>query len=247
MKRHLFSVLLVLFALVTLPVQAADVPVRPAKDFPHDLAITYVYHGLPIPMRLNWQVQDDRYSLKLGANLFGRTRAFTSDGRLTKNGLAPEHFTDVRDGKLQNEATFDWANHQITLHDGDKTSTETLDKGTQDLFSTAFQFAIGGVRNQNFSFSMVSGRKIYPNVAFEVQGEKNWRVGGQVVKVILLRGTFEDRVFDFWLAPQWSNLPVRMIFNLGNDAPLDLWATEITIDGKSVLDAPAPTDSPGKD
>ncbi len=244
MKQTLLCLLAAVLALCVLPAQAAA-PVRPATDFPHNLEITYVYRGLPIPMRLKWQTADGHYSLKLAASLFGRTRAFTSDGLLGKDGLAPEHFTDVKDGKLQNEAQFDWANHQINLRDGDKTSTEALDKGTQDLFSTAFQLAIAGAPKRNFSFSMTSGRKIYPNVAFEVQDEKNWRVGGKVVKVILVRGTFEDRVFDFWLAPQWSNLPVRMIFNLGNDAPLDLWATEVEIDGKSVLDAPSSSESPG--
>lgn len=214
--------------------------VAAAKGFPQTVAITYKYQGLPIPARLKWEAQGDRYSLNIAASMFGKSRAFSSVGSISKDGLAPDRFSDTRDGKLQNEALFDWSSHQLTLHDGNKTIQADLHAGDQDLFSAAFQFALQGSRMKNFTFSLASGRKVYPNVAFEILGEKTLKLSGKPVDAILLRGLFEDRVFDFWLAPQWSNLPVRMVLNMGKDSPLDIWATEIEIDGNTVLEAPIP-------
>lgn len=225
------------------PAQLDAATAKAIKAFPQNVGITYVYRGLPIPARLKWESGNGRYSLTIGAALFGRTRAFSSEGRIGKNGLEPERFTDTRDGKLANQAVFDWSSRLLTLHDGDKTSVDELHQGDQDLFSAAFQFALQGVHSRSFTFSMISGRKVYKNVAFAVIEEQTWRLSGQLVDVVLLRGTFEDRVFDFWLAPQWSNLPVRMVLNMGKDAPLDLWATQIDIDGTAVLQPP--TADPG--
>ncbi len=150
----------------------------------------------------------------------------------------PDRYADMRDGKLQNEAVFDWANNSVNMHDGDKHPTGALKPGDQDLLSAPFQFAQQGSRLKDFTFSLASGRKFYQDVPFEIRGQATLRLGGKPVDAVVLHGTYEDRVFDFWLAPQWSNLPVRMVIVLGKDAPIDVVATEVTIEGTTVLEPP---------
>ncbi|MBB5193059.1 hypothetical protein HNQ50_003813 [Silvimonas terrae] len=205
--------------------------------FPKLVHITYRWKGFPA--RLTWTAGDGRYSLQIGAAMFGRSRTFSSVGTIGKRGLAPERFSDTRDGKLQNEALFEWDQQKFVLHDGDKTIEAPLQPGDQDLFSAAFQFALQGASLPSFTFSLASGRKVYANVAFQVMGEKTLRLSGKDVDAILLRGTFEDRVFDFWLAPQWHNLPVRMILNVGKDT-YDVYASDLDVDGQTLLESPPP-------
>ncbi|KPC54061.1 DUF3108 domain-containing protein [Amantichitinum ursilacus] len=208
------------------------------KGFPRHAVITYLYRGLPIPARMTWEVENGRYSIRLAAAMFGKSRALSSEGSISSRGLVPEHYTDMRDGKVQNEAVFDWANNVVNMHDGDKHPTGALKPGDQDLLSAPFQFAQQGSRLKDFTFSLASGRKFYQDVPFEIRGQATLRLGGKPVDAVVLHGTFEDRVFDFWLAPQWSNLPVRMVIVLGKDAPIDVVATEVTIEGNTVLEPP---------
>ncbi|GAB7127088.1 hypothetical protein JCM19000A_15950 [Silvimonas sp. JCM 19000] len=208
------------------------------KGFPRHASITYLYRGLPIPARLTWEVENGRYHISLAAAMFGKSRALSSEGSISSRGLVPDRYADMRDGKLQNEAVFDWANNSVNMHDGDKHPTGALKPGDQDLLSAPFQFAQQGSRLKDFTFSLASGRKFYQDVPFEIRGQATLRLGGKPVDAVVLHGTYEDRVFDFWLAPQWSNLPVRMVIVLGKDAPIDVVATEVTIEGTTVLEPP---------
>ena len=63
------------------------------------------------------------------------------------------------------------------------------------------------------------------------------RLGEREVDALLLRGDWKDRRIDFWLAPEWHNIPVRMTIALGReDLTLDIWANEIVLDGRRVLE-----------
>ncbi|WP_432722431.1 DUF3108 domain-containing protein [Jeongeupia wiesaeckerbachi] len=207
---------------------------KQAKAFPKNVQITYVYGVFPV--RMTWQVDQGDYRLKLAGSLFGRSRLIESVGIVGKQGVVPTRFSDYKDDKLLNEANFDWDAGTVTLNDKGNLKTEPLSPGDQDLFSAAFQFALQGAKMKNFTFSMLSGRKRYPEVTFEIRGETTLRLGDQHVDVILLHGEFEDRSFDFWLAPQWNNMPVRIQLTLGKDSgSFDILANAITINGEQVL------------
>ncbi|AOY01298.1 DUF3108 domain-containing protein [Jeongeupia sp. USM3] len=207
---------------------------KQARAFPKNVEITYVYGVFPV--RMTWQVEQGDYRLKLAGALFGRTRVIESEGKVGRHGVVPQRFSDHKDGKLLNEANFDWDAKTVTLNDKGKLKTEEISPGDQDLFSAAFQFALQGAKMKNFTFAMVSGRKLYPEVTFEIRGETTLRLGDQKVDAILLHGDFEDRSFDFWLAPQWNNMPVRIQLTLGKDSgSIDILANAITINGEQVL------------
>ncbi|KAF0814627.1 hypothetical protein IGB42_00681 [Andreprevotia sp. IGB-42] len=232
---------------VAVATQAASKPAEPASapasetpkalQFPRKVDITYTW-GV-IPARMSWEVDHGQYKLALRGALFGRTRTIASEGKVGRNGVVPMHFSDTKDGKLLNEATFDWDALAVQMNDNGKFASEVLKPGDQDLFSAAFQFALQGSKMKNFTFSMVSGRKFYRDIPFELRGESTLNLNGKLVDAILLRGQYEDRVFDFWLAPEWNNMPVRIHLTLGKENTFDIWASQITINGETVLASPA--------
>ncbi|MGL4602580.1 MAG: DUF3108 domain-containing protein [Iodobacter sp.] len=211
-------------------------PLMPEQTYPHQVEITYAYGVFPI--RMSWKAENGRYALKLRGALFSKSRTFISEGEVGKTGVIPHRFADYRDEKLVNEAVFDWDARQVAIKDGGNSKVEELNKGDQDIFSAAFQLALQGAKMKDFTFTVASGRKIYKDVPFEIRGEARLRLGDREVDAILLRGQFEDRTFDFWLAPQWHNMPVRMTLSLGSEGSFDIWANDIKINGEMVLEAP---------
>jgi hypothetical protein len=230
-------------ALIASPVLEEELP--PLKEsplvteqtYPAEVEITYAYGMFPI--RMSWKAENGQYSLKLRGALFSKSRAFVSDGEVGKKGVIPHRFADYRDEKLINEALFNWDDKQVTIKDGGSSKVEELKAGDQDIFSAAFQLALQGSRMKDFTFTVASGRKIYKDVPFEISGQASLRLGDKQIEAILLRGRFEDRTFDFWLAPQWHNMPVRMTLSLGSEGSFDIWANDIKINGEMVLEPPS--------
>jgi Protein of unknown function (DUF3108) len=230
-------------ALIASPVLEEELP--PLKEsplvteqtYPAEVEITYAYGIFPI--RMSWQAVNGHYSLRLRGALFSKSRAFVSDGEVGQKGVIPHRFADYRDEKLINEAVFNWDDKQVTIKDGGSSKVEALKAGDQDIFSAAFQLALQGSRMKDFTFTVASGRKIYKDVPFEISGQASLRLGDKQIEAILLRGRFEDRTFDFWLAPQWHNMPVRMTLSLGSEGSFDIWANDIKINGEMVLEPPS--------
>jgi hypothetical protein len=227
-------------ALIASPVLEEELP--PLKEsplvteqtYPAEVEITYAYGIFPI--RMNWKAENGHYSLKLRGALFSKSRTFISDGEVGQKGVIPHRFADYRDEKLINEALFNWDDKQVTIIDGGNSKVEDLKAGDQDIFSAAFQLALQGSRMKDFTFTVASGRKVYKDVPFEISGQASLRLGEKQIEAILLRGRFEDRTFDFWLAPQWHNMPVRMTLSLGSEGSFDIWANDIKINGEMVLE-----------
>ncbi|MFC7420528.1 DUF3108 domain-containing protein [Iodobacter arcticus] len=209
-------------------------PLTAEQTYPTQVEITYAYGIFPI--RMSWKAENGRYALKLRGALFSKSRTFVSEGDVGQQGVIPQRFADYRDEKLINEAVFNWDEKKVTIKDGGTTKVEELKAGDQDIFSAAFQLALQGSRMKDFTFTVASGRKIYKDVPFEISGQASLRLGDKQIEAILLRGRFEDRTFDFWLAPQWHNMPVRMTLSLGSEGSFDIWANDIKINGEMVLE-----------
>lgn len=211
-------------------------PELEALRFPNELKITYVY-GI-IPAQMTWKVVNGHYDLRLEAGFLGASRLFFSSGKVNKNGVTPERFLEYRNGKPDPhyQVDFDWNALTAEVGEPGKRKTEVLTAGDQDIFSTAFHIGLIGGSKPEQTFSIFSGRRKYPDAHLTLAGEAQLRLGQKEVNALLLRGEWDDRKVDFWLAPEWHNIPVRMTIVLGKELSLDIWANEITIEGKKVLE-----------
>lgn len=203
--------------------------------YPNELKITYVY-GI-IPAQMTWKISGGRYDLRLEGSFLGSSRIFMSHGKVDKHGVTPDQFIEYRNGKPEPryQIDFNWDAMTAEVGEPGKRKTETIAVGDQDIFSTAFHVGLIGGSKPEHTFSIFSGRRKYEKAVLRVAGEAKLRLGQKEVTALLLRGEWDDRRADFWLAPEWHNIPVRMTFSM-KELELDIWANEITIEGKKVLE-----------
>ncbi|WP_028452261.1 DUF3108 domain-containing protein [Chitinilyticum aquatile] len=223
-----------LFVLLVLSgIGASAAGKKPVQAFPARVEIVYRYGAMPVNMQ--WQTGRDAYQLDVVLQILHKTIAYRSEGRLEGKAVIPLRFGEYRDRKPEPryQADFNWQDGVVLLGKPGEQQPAPLEAGDQDLFSAAFQLALNGGRAQ--TMTLLTGRKRYPGAVFVAQEKSTLRLGSKDVEVLLLHGELADRTVDYWLAPQWHNLPVRMTVNLPGDGSFDLWASEIRLDGRTVL------------
>lgn len=210
-----------------------------AAAYPKKVEISY-YLSI-FTAKLTWDLAPEHYSLLLTTQPLGKKMAWLSEGRIEKQRIIPERFAEYRNGveTPKNIAQFDWATGLAQVGAPDSVQTEPIALGDQDLLSAALQFAIGA--KQGSKLSLFNGRKRYPDVEFIWQEPKKLKLGEQEIEAVVVTASWDDRQVEYWLAPRWHYVPVRMIFTLGKDGVFDVSANEISIDGKTVLNRPNPT------
>jgi Protein of unknown function (DUF3108) len=93
--------------------------------------------------------------------LFGE-RKLSSVGELTSAGLVPSHF-ELHQGDSARKSLitdFDWANNTLNMQVKGKTKTATLEKGTQDLASYAYQFMFTPPLKDEVNVALTTGKKL---------------------------------------------------------------------------------------
>lgn len=229
--------------------QVANLPVAGLERYPRELKMTYIWEFFPVPVHMTWNVAQGHYNLRLEGGFAGVSRTFVSSGKVGQHGVIPERFAEYRNENAAPfyQADFDWQKMVAEVGESGNRKSEKLAVGDQDIFSTAFHVGLIGGRNSEHHFSMFSGRRKYEDVHLKVAGEAKLRLGKQEVDALLLRGAWDDRRVEFWLAPEWHNIPVRITIVLGNELTLDIWANEIKMDGRTVLEwEPPVSQSPAR-
>ncbi len=207
-----------------------------AKRFPRDVKIEYRDRGVPAYM--HWRLEQGRYELQLDVPIPFNERRFISRGKIDRHGVMPENFIEYRKQfeTPRFDVRFDWDKEEVTLIDGANQKIEPFAAGDQDLMSAALHLALMGGSQPKYDMALFSGRKRYPEVKFELKGEAMLKIGGKDIPALLMSSRTGERQVDFWLAPDWHNLPVRMVINFGKDGSYDLSAYNVTLDGKKVLE-----------
>ncbi|QDQ26473.1 DUF3108 domain-containing protein [Chitinimonas arctica] len=217
------------------PVDAA--PAQPGSGFPRSVNITYMVKGL-ISADHRWRIVGNRYEITTHASFAGKARDFRSEGEISPDGLKPHSFIEHRDRIPQPkyQVDFDWPAKTVQVGEPGERKTVPLEDGAQDVFSAAYQFALLGDRVPSFNLQILSGRKSYKMV-FDVKGEVDMTLSGRKVTALLVAGAHEKRRFEFYLAPEWNNLPIRIRFD-DDGSITDLVATQVEINGQVLLAKP---------
>jgi len=206
--------------------------------FPAEVKITYRWGFYLADMV--WKVENGRYDVVVeGSGLGAFYRYFRSYGRLDARGVWPEHFIEYRErNHVQPEfqLDFDHETRVVMMGAPGKRKVETMGEDDKDVFAAAFHLALMGSAQDEYVMTVYTGRRRYDDVRFKIAGEATLSLGEQKIEAVLLRGQWENRRFDFWLAPEWNNLPVRMNIVVPDKGSFDLWAQELSIDGKTVLE-----------
>ena len=186
---------------------------------------------------LDWQQDGHRYTLEIRFNpLVGGNRRYLSQGQLGKQGLQPDSLQAWVGQEAKESAHFDWSAGM--LHFGDQGDKEiALRSGAQDVFSLAFQLGLKGGQLGTAPLQITTGKKVY-EYPMTPSGETDYDTGSGKIRVIVFRAKGEDDITEFWLAPDFSNLPVR-ISRIDKSKRVELRAVLINVDGTEQWRLPA--------
>jgi hypothetical protein len=154
----------------------------------------------------------------------------TSEGKLTKFGLQPNHYL-YQFGKKADKtrsASFDWQAKKVILQTAKGTKTEDLPDATQDLLSFMYQFMYVAPL-QHMQLPIVNGKKlsIY-DYSFEGEEQVNSSLGELRALHILHSGSNQEEKTELWLAIDYQYVPVKIRKIEGDGSVVEMLATRIT-------------------
>ena len=207
-------------------------PAEPAPQLPPSTQLSYAVNasrgGSPYEATgvLNWQVEGDRYELRLVWRAFIFSREQSSTGRVAADGLHPERFAERT--RSERAAHFDEAAGRVRF--SANTPDAPLLPGTQDRLSLFFQLA-GRFNAQPEAFPPgttvrvpVVGSRDLEEWTFTVETRETLELPAQVVRTLKLqrlpRREFDQKV-EVWLAPSLGHLPVRLRITEANGDVVD--------------------------
>lgn len=185
---------------------------------------------------MRWQRDGGNYSLITDVTpVVGPKLRYEAVGSITPQGLRPESFKATRNGEPREYARFDWA--AATLAYGDKEhKTEPLQRGAQDWLSLGVQLALHGKKMSDAPIQITTGKKVY-RMALRPEGETDFDTGAGAIRAVVVRVRDEGELTEFWLAPDFANIPVR-ILRADKDKRIELRANLIELDGDTVWKQP---------
>ncbi|MGR2679274.1 DUF3108 domain-containing protein [Chromobacterium haemolyticum] len=208
-------------------------PKSKLRGFPRQATLGYqVFYGSAMlgTGTLDWSRGDGGYRLDINAAPFiGPKLRYLSEGRFkSKTGLLPDSLQAWRGGQVKESAHFDYNAGQLRYGDqGDKQLD--LKPGAQDVFSLAFQLGLKGGELGPEPIQITTGKKVY-EYPMHPSGEADYDTGAGKIRVIVFRAQGDGDINEFWLAPEFSNLPVR-IQRIDKDKRIDLRAVRIDVNG----------------
>ena len=212
-------------------------PLSDARHFPaHSLVEYEVYYGRLMAGwgEFEWTQSGQQYQIDVRLRpLFGPRLSYQSRGSIDPQGLRPDEFRGERNGELREHALFDWAAQTLTINNA---TPVPLEEGAQDIISIAYHIALTGGVALNKPLQITTGKKVYHYPVRPV-GDSDILVGKTKVATLLIMSQGEGDSTEFWLAPDYHNLPLR-IRRKDGDMTLDQRALRVVIDDKVVLDTP---------
>ncbi len=166
-------------------------------------------------------------------------RKLLSTGDVTKDGLKPKHFElhqgDNTKKSLVND--FDWAKSTLNMQVKGKAKTESLEKGTQDLLSYAYQFMFvpptkARIGQNDINVKLSTGKKL---------NQYQYKVLARGLKLSAANANFKtlhianmpaanDDKKQLWLAEDKYYLPVRYKLTDEDGANFEQTLTKINVE-----------------
>lgn len=156
-----------------------------------------------------WQAADGRYRLRWTFDPsvpLARTRTMISEGELTGDGLRPRRFSDQKEGREPETASFDWEAGRVSFSAG--RGEAPLPAGTADLLSMLYQLAWRMPR-EDVTMTIASGSRV-GRWTFRYLGEETLELAVGPTATVHLRAEAEGEITEVWYATARGGLLVKI-------------------------------------
>ncbi|OHX19312.1 DUF3108 domain-containing protein [Chromobacterium sphagni] len=212
-------------------------PPHPLRKFPGAAKLTYDLYlnsGNVGTGVLNWQQGNGRYRLetvatpKFALRLFTKGYSYRVEGQIGNSGLRPDSMQSFEGEQAKEEARFDYA--AGLLHYGLRGEQQLpLQPGAQDIYSLAFQLGLKGGQLGDKPLQITTAKKVY-DYPMASTGTFDYDTNAGKMRVVVFQAKGGGDITEFWLAPDFANLPVR-ITRIDDKKRIELRAIRIEING----------------
>lgn len=136
---------------------------------------------------------------------------------------------------MREQAEFDYAQQQLR-YGAQLEHLSPLPDTAQDILSVAFHIALQGASVLQQELAVTNGRKLY-HYPLTVIGEATFTLESHSIPVFHLASRTDQESTEFWFAPQFANLPLR-IRRHSPELTLDQRLIFLSINGETQLERP---------
>lgn len=160
----------------------------------------------------NWSLSKTHFQLDTEITpIFGPKIRYQSSGEVGDSGIKPQRYAEYRggDNTPRQQANFDWMAAIVSFGNSENTQTAKLEMGAQDLNTLPFQLSWLNTK-PGTNLQIVTGRKVRQD-RFTAGDTVSFKLMGKLTNVRVWQTADRDDGMEVWLAPDFANLPVKII------------------------------------
>ncbi|MEL0027630.1 MAG: DUF3108 domain-containing protein, partial [Perlucidibaca sp.] len=159
---------------------------------------------------------------------------------ISPDGLLPEHYRLLLNGKLQQYADFDRANGVVVHGKAGSQHVAPITEDFQDMASLPYHVAVSYEGEGEETLKVTTGSSVY-DVVLKPEAEETLKLPGGTLRTIHLTGSrvrqdgTRQSGYDIWLAPGLRNFPVKFKGPDSKGNLLEMSVLSLSFDGKPVF------------
>lgn len=229
------------------PEELAKAPVAPAYEpppsFPIEIAATYkaTFKGLSVAIKQVWRMEGENYIIENEASKFGFKARMVSEGRVSNNGISPEHYRMYLNNKLRSFADIDRSTSTIRHGKANDVKFTAIQDDIQDAASLPFQVAVNFDGVQTKQMQVTTGSAVYL-IELKLLSEELLKLPAGEIRTLHLQGQRinvntgqAQQGYDVWLAPDYRNFPVKFRGPTSQGEVLEYSIKSLSFEGQTVL------------
>ncbi len=215
---------------------------EPPPSFPVGVDASYKlsFMGFSGELKQTWRMEGENYSIDNKASKFGVKVRFTSDGRVSNNGISPEKYRMYVNNKLRSFADIDRSTNSIRFGKATDVKYTSVQHDIQDITSLPFQVAVSFTGAESRKMQVTTGNSVYI-IELKLLSEEMLKLPAGIVKTLHLQGQrtnitgLTQTGYDVWLAPEYRNFPVKFKGPNSKGEVMELSLKTLSFEGQTVL------------